>query len=58
MQPPKNLKELKRIAGTIGIHLKIYIKSLRKLPSLHQAVKKGVQFVWDSACQEAFEEIK
>jgi len=34
MQRPRNLKELKRFTGMIGVHPEIHIKSLRALPIL------------------------
>ena len=41
-----------------GVHLKIYFKSFMKVPPFTKLMKKRVSFIWDNACQEAFEEIK
>ena len=58
MQPPRNLKELRGLQGRLA-YIWRFISNLsgRCLP-FTKLMKKGVSFIWDDACQQAFEEIK
>jgi len=56
--PPKNLKELRGLQGRLA-YIRRFIANLSgRCQPFTRLVKKGVSFVWDKACQEAFEDIK
>jgi len=58
MQPPENLKELRGLQGKLA-YIRRFITNLSgRCQPFSQLLKKGVSFVWDKACQEAFEDIK
>jgi len=58
MQPPRNLKKLRGLLGRL-VYIRRFILNLSgHCQPFTMLKKKGVSFVWDNACQEAFEEIK
>jgi len=58
MQPPKNLKELRGLQGRLA-YIRRFIANLSgRCQPFSKLMKKGVSFVWDDACQKAFEDIK
>jgi len=58
MHPPKNLKELRGLQGRLA-YIRTFIINLSGCcQSFTWFTKKGVSFVWDKACQGAFEDIK
>ncbi|XP_058070985.1 uncharacterized protein LOC131220025 [Magnolia sinica] len=58
MPPPKTLKELKSLQGKLA-YIRHFISNLagRCQPFSH-LMKKDIEFVWDQACQNAFDSIK
>jgi len=58
MHPPKNLKELGGLQDRLA-YIRRFIANLSGCcQPFTRLIKKGVSFVWDKACQEAFEDIK
>ncbi|ONK80346.1 uncharacterized protein A4U43_C01F16670 [Asparagus officinalis] len=58
LQPPRNLKELRGLQGRLA-YIHRFISNLsRKCQPFSSLTKKGVSFIWDDACQKAFENIK
>ncbi|XP_020245255.1 uncharacterized protein LOC109823389 [Asparagus officinalis] len=58
LPPPRNLKELRGLQGRLA-YIRMFISNLSgKCQSFSKLMKKGVFFMWDEACQKAFEEIK
>ena len=58
MQPPRSLKELRGLQGRLA-YIRRFIANLSgRCQPFSKLMKKGVSFVWDDACQQAFEEIK
>lgn len=58
MPPPKNLKELKGFQGRLA-YIRRFISNLSgRCRPFSRLMKKGVDFVWDAKCQEAFQDIK
>lgn len=58
MHTPKNLKELKGLHGRLA-YIRRFIANLSgRCEPFSKLMRKGVSFVWDQACQEAFEGIK
>jgi len=57
MHPPKNLKELRGLQGRLAYIRRFIINLLGRCQPFTRLMKKGVSFVWDKACQEAFEDI-
>jgi len=55
IQPPKTLKELR---GRLAYIRKFIVNPSGRYQSFIRLMKKGVSFVWDDACQKAFEDIK
>jgi len=56
--PPKNLKELKGLQGRLT-YIRRFIANLSgRCQPFTRLMKKGVSFVWDQTCQEAYEDIK
>jgi len=57
MQPPKNLKELRGLQGKLA-YIQRFIANLSgHCQPFTRLMKKGISFVWDKACQEAFKDI-
>ena len=58
MQPPRSLKELRGLQGRLA-YIRRFISNLSgRCQPFAKLMKKGVSFIWDDACQQAFEEIK
>ena len=58
MPPPKTLKELRSIQGRLA-YMRRFISNLSgKCRPFTRLMKKGVDFVWDKECDEAFKDIK
>jgi hypothetical protein len=58
MQPPRSLRELRGLQGRLA-YIRRFIANLSgRCQPFSKLMKKGVSFVWDDACQQAFEEIK
>ena len=58
MQPLRNLKELRGLQGRLA-YVRRFISNLSGCcQPFTKLMKKGVLFVWNNACREAFEEIK
>ena len=58
MHPRKNLKELRSLQGRLT-YIRRFIANLSgRCQPFTQLMKKGVSFVSDQACQEAYEDIK
>ena len=58
MQPPRNLKELRGLQGRLAYIWRFISNLSRRCQPFTKLMKKGVLFVWDNACQQAFEKIK
>ena len=58
IEPPKNLKELRSLQGRLAYIRRFIANFSGRYQPFTQLIKKGVSFVWDKACQEAFEDIK
>src|SRR4051812_1968805 len=58
MPPPRSLRELRGLQGRLA-YIRMFIANLSgKCQLFSKLTKKGVTFVWDQQCQEAFDEIK
>ena len=58
MQPPRNLRELRGLQERLA-YIQRFISNLSgRCQPFTKLMKKGVSFIWDDACQQAFEEIK
>ena len=58
LQPPRNLRELRGLQGRLA-YIRRFISNLSgKCQPFSKLNKKGVSFIWDDACQKAFEDIK
>src|SRR3954465_15919130 len=58
MPPPRSLRELRGLQGRLA-YIRRFIANLSgKYQPFSKLMKKGVSFVWDQQCQEAFDEIK
>ncbi|GKV49781.1 hypothetical protein SLEP1_g56513 [Rubroshorea leprosula] len=58
MPPPKNLRELKSLQGKLA-YIRRFISNLAgRCHPFSKLMKKDAPFVWDEACQNAFESIK
>src|SRR4051812_23012621 len=58
MEPPRILKELKGLQGKLA-YIRRFISNLSgRCHPFSKLIRKGVSFVWDQACQDAFDEIK
>ncbi|XP_020266393.1 uncharacterized protein LOC109841874 [Asparagus officinalis] len=58
LPPPRNLKELRGLQGRLAYIHRFISNLLGKYQPFSKLMKKGVSFMWDEACQKAFEEIK
>ena len=58
MQPPRNLNELRGFQGRLAYIHRFIVNLSSRCQSFTWLMKKGVSFVWDDACQKAFEDIK
>jgi hypothetical protein len=58
MKPPTNLRELKRLQG-IKTYIRRFISNLSgRCQPFSRLMKKGIEKVWDQACDNAFQSIK
>ena len=58
MPPPKMLKEFRGIQGRLA-YIRRFISNLSgKCRHFSRLMKKGIDFVWDKECDEAFKDIK
>ena len=58
MQPRRNLRELRGFQGRL-VYIRRFISNLSGwCQPFTKLMKKGVSFIWDDACQQAFEKIK
>ena len=57
-QPPKNLKELRSLQCRLAYIWRFIANLSGRCQPFTWFMKKGVSFIWDKACQEAFEDIK
>src|SRR3954470_60104 len=58
MPPPRSVRELRGLQGRLA-YIRRFIANLSgKCQPFSKLMKKGVSFVWDQQCQEAFDEIK
>ena len=58
MHLPRNLKELRGLQGRLA-YIRRFIANLSgRCQPFTRLMKKGSSFVWDQACQEAYEDIK
>jgi len=58
MQPPKNLKELRALQNWLAYIRRFIVNLPGRCQPFTRLMKKSVSFVWDDACQNAFEDIK
>jgi len=58
MQPPRNLKKLRGLQERLAYTRRFILNLSGCCQPFTKLMKKGVSFVWDSACQQAFKEIK
>jgi len=58
MQPLKNLRELRELQGRQAYIHRFILNLSEWSQSFTKLMKKDVSFIWDDACQQAFEEIK
>jgi len=56
--PPKNLKEFRGLQGRLAYIRRLIANLSGRSQPFTRLIKKGVYFIWDKACQEAFEDIK
>src|SRR4051812_15141102 len=58
MEPPRSLKELRGLQGKLA-YIRRFISNLSgRCQPFSKLMRKGVTFIWDQACQDAFDEIK
>ena len=58
MPPPKTSTQLQKFLGLLT-YLSPFIPSLSSFTvPLHELLKKGTEFIWDSSYQEAFDQVK
>jgi len=58
MQPSKNLRELKGLQERLAYIRRFISYLLGRCQLFTKLMRKGVSFIWDDACQQAFKEIK
>ena len=58
MHPPRNLKEFRGLQGRLTYIRRFIANLLGRCQPFTRLMKKGASFVWDKACQEAYEDIK
>jgi len=58
MQPPKNLKKLWGLQDRLAYIRRFIVNLSGRCQPFTRLMKKGVSFIWDNACQKAFEDIK
>lgn len=55
---PQNLKQLRQFLGLSSYYRRFVPQFEKMAQPLHHLTKKDVTFIWDAACQEAFEALK
>ncbi|XP_070667560.1 uncharacterized mitochondrial protein AtMg00860-like [Malus domestica] len=58
MPEPRNLHELKSLQGRLAFIIRFISNLAGRCQPFSQLMKKDVSFVWDNACNNAFESIK
>ena len=58
MQPRRNLREFRGLQGRLAYIRRFIANMSGRCQPFTKLMKKGVSFIWDAACQQAFEEIK
>jgi len=58
MQSPKTFKELRGLQGRLAYIGRFIANLLSRCQPFTLLMKKRVYFIWDEACQKAFEDIK
>ncbi|XP_027088595.2 uncharacterized protein [Coffea arabica] len=58
MAPPRNIKEVQRLAGRIAALNKFLSKSAVRGSPFFKTLRRGPQFEWTSECQKAFDDLK
>ena len=58
MEQPNNLRQLQGVMGSFNFY-KRFIQNYSKICApLYNLLRKDVEFIWDSACQEAYDHLK
>ena len=55
---PANLKNLRSFLGLASYYRRFIPRFAAEANPLHALIRKDVPFIWDTACQEAFERLK
>jgi len=58
MQPPRNLRELRGLQGRLAYIRRLISNLSGRCQPFTKLMKKDFSFIWDDACQQAFEKIK
>nr|XP_027088665.1 uncharacterized protein LOC113710014 [Coffea arabica] len=58
MAPPRNIKEVQRLAGRMAALNRFLSKSAVRGSPFFKALRRGPQFEWTPECQKAFSELK
>ncbi|XP_071926285.1 uncharacterized protein [Coffea arabica] len=58
MAPPRNIKEVQRLAGRMAALNRFLSKSAVRGSPFFRALRRGPQFEWTPECQRAFDELK
>ncbi|XP_027158086.1 uncharacterized protein LOC113759712 [Coffea eugenioides] len=58
MAPPRNIKEVQRLAGRMAALSRFLSKSAVRGSPFFRALRRGPQFEWTPKCQRAFDELK
>ncbi|XP_071920768.1 uncharacterized protein [Coffea arabica] len=58
MAPPRNVKEVQRLAGRMAALNRFLSKSAVRGSPFFRALRRGPQFEWTPECQRAFDELK
>jgi len=58
MQPPRNLREFRGLQGQLAYIWRFISNLSGRCQPFTKLMKKGVSFIWDDACKQAFEEVK
>ena len=57
-EPPKTVTEIRSFLGLAGYYRKFIQDFLKISTPLTRLTKKGVQFIWSTECQKAFDILK
>ena len=58
MQPPRNLSELRGLQERLAYTRRFISNLSGRCQPFTKLMKKGVSFIWDDSCQQAFKKIK